>query len=139
MASQRTLTDLEITQRRTKLVELRANGQSWSTIAKQLNYSSPGAACTDLKRALELRRAELAVTLDEYRQLELEHLEHLQRTALDVLAEDTGDDQRLQAVETLRRLSERRAKLLGLDAPTRIESDGELRVIVEGVNVEELK
>lgn len=131
--------EAEIAERRIKLIDMRRRKRTWEEIAQTLGYGSPSAACQDLKRALEQRRAELALTLDEHRTEELEHLEYLQRAALTVLEDNEGDDQRLQAVETLRRLSERRAKLLGLDAPTRIESDGELRVVVEGVDVDELK
>lgn len=170
MASKRAITDTQIAERRAKLIDMRRDGHSWSQIAKALEYGSAAAACQDLRRALDARKEELAISLDQHRQLELEKLDRLERAALDVLTRphvhvsggkivrdgytEIGDDGKpvdmpgdpllddgpvLQAIESLRRLSERRAKLLGIDAPTRIEADGELKVIVEGVNTEEMK
>lgn len=139
--------------RRIKLIEMRRKKCTWEQIADALGYGSPSAACQDFKRTLDQRRAELNLTRDELVQEEIEHLEMLVRKAIEVMEREhfkwvgSGDDGSeapddgpvLQAIETLRRLSERRAKLLGIDAPTRIEADGELKVIVEGVNTEEMK
>jgi len=153
--------------RRQRLLEMRRVKTPWQTIADELDYASIGAACTDYKRVMEELRTELDLTRDEIVREELEHLEMLTRTTLEVMSRrhvhvsggkvardtivdpETGEERpgepllddgpTIQAVETLRRLSERRAKLLGIDAPTRIEADGELKVIVEGVNTEEMK
>jgi hypothetical protein len=162
MGSKRALTQAEIAVRRERLIEMRRDGKSWSHIAKALGYADAPSACTDLRRTLEQRQEQLAISLDQHRQMELEKLDRLERAAITVLetkhvhisggkvVREGGDEETvgeplyddgpvLQAIETLRRLSERRAKLLGIDAPTKVETDGQLTVIVEGVDVEDLK
>lgn len=56
------------------------------------------------------------------------------------LGEPMADDgPTLAAIDRIAKIDAQIAQLLGLNAPTRIEADGELRVVVEGVNVDELK
>lgn len=154
MASKRAVSEAQLAVRRERLIEMRRDGRSWSDIANALGYDGPGSACTDLRRVLEQRKEQLAISLDQHRQLELEKLDRLERAAITVLetkhvhvsggkvVRDGGDEETvgeplyddgpvLQAIETLRRLSERRAKLLGIDAPTKVETDGKLTVVVE--------
>lgn len=102
--------------RRRKAIEMRIAGHHWQDIADTLHYASKGAAHTDVTRALEQAVAELAIPLEGYRQLELDRLDTMQ-TALwpKVLSGDT------KAIDTTLRLMDRRAKLLGLDAPQRME------------------
>lgn len=165
MASRKTLSDLQVAKRREQLIAMRRDGHSWSEIAQALDYFDAAAACQDLRRALEHHQKQLALTLDEQRQIELEKLDRLERAALAVLnrphvhvsggkvvrdteLDDEGnevagqplldDGPSLQAIETLRRLAERRARLLGIDAPTRVEAEGTLEVRVVGVDVEDL-
>ncbi|MEZ0066692.1 hypothetical protein ABIA32_002704 [Streptacidiphilus sp. MAP12-20] len=102
--------------RRRQAVELRIAGRSWQQIADQLEYSSKGAACTDVRRALEKAVEKLAIPLEAHRQLELDRLDAIQNALWDkVLDGDT------KAIDTTLRLMDRRAKLLGLDAPQRHE------------------
>ena len=156
----------ELLQRRQRLLEMRAVKTPWQKIVDELGYGSIAHACVDYKRTIDGLREDIAMTREQIVQEELEHLEMLTRTALDVLSrphvhvsggkvardtvfDDEGNERPgdpllddgpvLQAIESLRRLSERRAKLLGIDAPTRVEAEGELKVIVEGVNTEEMK
>jgi hypothetical protein len=152
MASRSRVTEAQLAERRTKLIQLRSQKRSWDDIARELGYNSGAAACQDLKRTLEQRREQLALTADEYRQEELEHLEMLARKAIEVMERehfkwigsgDEGSSERddgpvLAAIESLRRLSERRSRLLGLDAPTRVEAEGSLTVTVVGVDPAEL-
>ncbi len=53
----------------------------------------------------------------------------------------TDDGPALDAIRTLLRIAERRSKLLGLDAPVKVEAEGEVHVVVrgEGVNVEDMR
>lgn len=143
-----------IAERRIKLIQMRRKKATWETIADELGYSSPSAACQDLKRFRKQRDEELAMTSDDWRHEELEHLEMLTRKAIQIMEAEQSkwvgrDDGKLepdytptlQAIESLRRLSERRAKLLGIDAPTKVETDGQLKVVVEATdfNMEDLK
>jgi hypothetical protein len=102
--------------RRRQAVELRVEGKSWQEIADRLGYDSRGSAATAVRRALEQAVAELNVPLEAHRQLELDRLDAMQNALWDkVLAGDT------KAIDTTLRLMDRRAKLLGLDAPQRHE------------------
>lgn len=127
-------------ERRTKAIRLRLEGEDWQDIADKLGYSSRGAACTDVNRALATRVAEMGSTLEVYREAELMRLDQLTVEVWRVLrarhylisqgetVEDpeTGrplldDGPSLQAVDRLLKIQDRRAKLLGLDAPQRME------------------
>jgi hypothetical protein len=46
---------------------------------------------------------------------------------------------RLAAVDRVIKLEERAAKLLGLDAPAKVQSEGTVRYSIDGVNPEDLK
>jgi hypothetical protein len=45
----------------------------------------------------------------------------------------------LNAVDRLVKISESRRKLLGLDAPAKVQSEGTVRYSIDGVNPEDLK
>jgi hypothetical protein len=103
-------------ERRRAAVQLRISGKSWQEIADLLGYSSKGAACTDVRRALESAVKKLSIPLEAHRQLELDRLDAMQNALwADVLDGDT------KAIDTSLKLMDRRAKLLGLDAPQRHE------------------
>lgn len=159
-------------QRRRELADLVRDGRyTWEQIAERLEYSSPGAACTDYKRATEARRKELAQTLDDYRAAQLEGLQEIRRVAVEVMRRDhvhvsggkivrtelgvsagadgeveyelgdplMDDGPTLAAIDRIAKIDAQIAQLLGLNAPTRVEAEGELRVVVEGVDVEGMK
>ena len=125
----------EVTVRRTKLLALRRQGVRYDDDrVAALGYSSPNAARRDLNRALEAHRQEEAAEVSIYRQLENERLDELLEAAWPratqpspVLNKD-GEviDQVLdmRAVDTVLRLMDRRAKLNGLDMPTKAEVTG---------------
>jgi hypothetical protein len=127
-------------------MELRALGATFRQIAERLGVSvSTAHKCVD--RGLAATRQEPSAKL---RILERERLDHLQRETARVLAaahvvvqggkvvvdEDTGQPlvdhgPRLAAVNTLLRVMERRAKLEGLDAPTRHDISARFHTIDE--------
>lgn len=126
--------------RRAEALRMRAAGCKYEDIAQALGYSSRSAAAQDVQRALMVAVSEPAT---EVRALELTRLDDLWVAALAVLkrphltvsngrvvtinntdglpvpVEDDGPV--LQAIDRLLRIQERRAKLLGLDAPTKVE------------------
>ncbi|NUQ98584.1 MAG: hypothetical protein HOY79_19195 [Streptomyces sp.] len=115
-------------ERRRAAVKLRIEGKSWQEIADLLGYDSKGGACKDVSRALQKAVTDLALPLEEYRQLELDRLDAMQEALWPkVLDGDT------RAIDTALRLMDRRAKLLGLDAPTRTEGVLSLDVIEAGI------
>jgi|SRR5579859_2329870 len=130
-----------IVQRRAAAVTMRQQGADWQTIADKLGYKTRGAACQDVNRALEQAVAEQATSVEALRQQELNRLDELWADAYAILKRrhltvnqgrvildpDTGeklrdDAPRLQAIDRLLKIQERRAKYLGLDAPTKVEA-----------------
>lgn len=126
--------------RRAKAVEMRTRGSSWQEIADDLGYVNRSAACADVTRALEAAVVEQNRNIDLMRQEELRAYDQLLVEAWAVLErehvtvshgriirdEETGeklldDGPVLQAIDRVVRIRERRAKLLGLDAPQRHE------------------
>lgn len=149
----------EIAIRRNEAIKLKRAGKSWQEIADLLGYDSRGTAFNDVKRAKEEARAELKETVEGERETDLERLDAMLAEAWRVmeaghLAVSGGkvvmvgpeggespladNGPKLEAIRTLLRVLERRARLLGLDAPTRVEAEGSLEVRVVGVDVEDL-
>jgi hypothetical protein len=122
--------------RRAQALEMRAQAKPFSEIAAQLKYCSPAAAAQDVQRALLLAITEPAA---EVRALELLRLDELWVKAAQVLnrqhvsvshgrivkADDgeplLDDAPVLAAIDRMLKIQERRARLLGLDAPTKVE------------------
>lgn len=109
----------QIAERRADAIALRIRGKPWSAIATALGYRSAGAACQDVSRALGERLRDLAQQADILRELELAKLDALDAAAWSVLEHDDGPT--LPAIDRVLRISERRAKLLGLDSPVRLD------------------
>ena len=110
--------DTLLEERRYKALELRKSGASFRAIGSQLNISHVQAR-EDIHRALRDladKQMELAA---EYRQLELERLDRLM---LAVWGNATKGD--VGSINAALKISDRRAKLLGLDAPVKQELTG---------------
>jgi len=125
----------EVTVRRTKLLELRRQGVRYDDDrVADLGYSSPDAARKDLHRALEAHRAAEAAEIGIYRQQENERLDALLEAAwpratqpspvFDKEGNVISEELDMRAVDTVLRLMDRRAKLNGLDMPTKAEVTG---------------
>lgn len=131
----RTVTDIENDAR---AVDLRRQNLTYRQIAEQLGYSSTSRAYEAVQRGL---RDAIQEPADDLRRLELERLDEMARAAWKVLYDrhlaisaggkvvrhpDTGaplvdDGPTLAAIDRLLKIQERRTKLLGLDAPQRLE------------------
>jgi hypothetical protein len=132
--------------------ELRSRGCTYQQIADQFGYSNRTNARRAVERALAATVREPA---DEVRTLHLAQLDELTREALAVLHRPhvmvshgrivqgtdgqplLDDGPVLQAIDRLIRIQERRAKLLGLDAPIEVQGftidqiDAEIRALTE--------
>jgi hypothetical protein len=97
-------------------LELRAAGASFRQIGEALSVSKP-RAFRIVRKALDELVEHCTDTAERVRQLELHRLDRY-RLALDSRKSDP------RTVDTLIRISERVAKLHGLDAPQRIEASG---------------
>jgi hypothetical protein len=67
-----------IAKRRTFAIQMRLAGASWQQVADRLDYSSRGAACCDVGRALAQNLVEQNTTVEELRYLEVARLDRLQ-------------------------------------------------------------
>lgn len=103
-------------QRRRQAVMMRLAGADYELIARQLGYASRGAACTDIQRALEVSLEEQARDAEVLRQQELLRLDRIQAGVWPAaIAGDT------KSADIALKIIDRRCRLLGLDAPTRLE------------------
>jgi hypothetical protein len=103
-------------ERRSKALELRKLGLTYKKIGDQRGITEAGAhkIVTTALQQLNEKSAESAA---EVRRLELERLDEYQL----VVARDFKSDRALGAVDRALRIQARRSKLLGLDAPVRLE------------------
>ena len=126
---------LETAERDAEVCRLRATGIGFPEIGRRLGMSRQGAHAAH-KRAL---REVVREAADDVRAIELDRLDTLYRTALGVMAKTHPMVQngrvmrdadgrpvedsmpRLQAIDRLLRIQERRARLLGLDAPAKTD------------------
>ena len=121
--------DPEVIERERKVLEARLLGLPWETIAKEVGYASAGAAYNAYSRALVRTLREPA---EEIRQQELERLDRMMtRFYNDAIR--TGNP---ASASTTLRIMERRAKLLGLDAPTKIDSKSEMTIYSGGGDID---
>lgn len=125
----------KILERQIQVLELRQSGWSFRAIGEKLDISHV-QAWQDFQNALTELREVSNDKADDLRQLELERLDALTK-ALEPMAMVGNTN----SINAYLRVMERRAKLLGLDAPEKKEfkfeelsklSDDELRAIAEG-------
>ncbi len=102
-------------ERRVKALELRKLGFTYRKIGEQLGFTE-AAAHKSVTNALRELNEQGAETAAEVRRLELERLDDW----LVRVAKEMQGDNALGAVDRGLRLMARRAKLLGLDAPTKV-------------------
>lgn len=129
---------LTVAERQRAALELRTAGKNFDAIAAELGYSSRSAAHKAVVSAL---RDVIAEPAEDVRQLELARLDGLYERALTiaddravieigsvnadrpaVLALATDARARVAALQAAVKVMERRAKLLGLDAATKVEA-----------------
>lgn len=119
---------------------MRLAGADFDTIATTLGYADRASAHKDITRAYETSVAEQHHSVELYREEELRRLDLLLSEAWAVLKRAhvtvshgriirDEDDQPLlddgpvlQAIDRVLKIQERRAKYLGLDAPTKVEA-----------------
>jgi len=107
--------DPELVDKEIKVLELRRAGLTWSAIADQTGYADATGAYAAYKRAIKRVLDEPA---DEVRKQELDRIDRLQVAVWNRALK--GDD---KAINTVLRLMERRARLLGLDAAQRVQAE----------------
>lgn len=108
--------DAEKHARRVKALQMRANRLTYQAIADRLYNGDRSNCYKDIQRAIKEREKE---AVDEVVAQEILLLDQLARPQIKKALE--GDE---KAVTVLLRIMDRRAKFLGLDAPTQIEQTG---------------
>lgn len=111
----------EMAQRSKQAIQLKLAGASYPEIAEALGVSL-STAHGDVQRALRDIPREEALLL---RQVEAARLDRLGRELWkDAIDKDVNIIQRLPLIDRLLKLSDRRSKLLGIDAPQSVEISG---------------
>jgi hypothetical protein len=115
-------------ERHLQALELRKVGKSFPEIARELGYGSASAAYDAVMHGLRLTFQEPA---DEVRRVELERCDKLLAAVWPMALR--GD---LQAVASVLRVMERRAKYLGLDAPVTVDIGVRIRAMAEALGLD---
>jgi len=105
----------ELVDKEIKVLELRRAGLTWQRIAEETGYADHTGAYAAYKRAIKRTMQQPA---DELREAELDRIDRLQLALWPKAMK--GDN---ASVNTIVRLMERRARLLGLDLPIKIQQD----------------
>ena len=109
------LPSAEVMEKQNEVVKLRRGGLTWDLIAQRVGYADPSGA----QRAFEAaNKRVIAEDIAEIRTLETERLDLAQSAIWGKVLQ--GDN---PSIANLLRIMERRAKLLGLDQPTRIQAE----------------
>ena len=141
--------DPDVAERDAKGMRLRASGYTWQRIADELGYADRAHAKVQIERSY---RANMKQDVQAYRETVDAQLDELYAAAMAVkearhlkvtngsvvfdpesggLMED--DAPVLAAIDRMIKIVERRAKLYGLDAPTKVQAEVQnVRVTVEG-------
>lgn len=132
MSKKLTLPPLPIRERQQRVLELRESGMSPAIIARETG-ASPALVYADLKAILQRTQALEDDLADHYRRVELQRLDSMQQAwwarATGAATREDGSlvpaDEK--AAQVVLRIMERRAKLLGIDAPVVTKSEVDLR------------
>ncbi|MFN9109351.1 MAG: hypothetical protein ACK5XN_04670, partial [Bacteroidota bacterium] len=118
-------------ERAVQALELRKAGISYELIAQRLNYSNRTAAYRAVSRLLSATEKEAS---NDLREVELRRLDDLFLSVYQK-ARNNADPLQLQAVDRCLRIMERRAKIAGIDAPEKTQTDVRqvIKVVYEDV------
>lgn len=115
--------------RRAQAVRLRLSGATYEQIAQTVGYSDKSTARQVVLRSLTRLEAESVV---ELRALENARLDADELVLRSIIQDPTARvPDRLRAIETRTRLSARRARMNGLDAPLQVELSAGVRADLE--------
>jgi len=98
-----------------RIIELRRTGATWELIAKATGYANASGAHKAYQKALGKI---VAPKIEELRVTEVDRLDRLQFAIWDRAKE--GD---IKAIDAVLRILDRRTRILGLDAPTKIQAE----------------
>jgi hypothetical protein len=102
-------------ERENKVLELRSQSYTWRAIADSVGYASGAGALKAYMRAIKRQQQE---PVEAALFMELSRLDELQSTYWEPAVQGN-----MRAGEFVLRIMDRRAKFLGLDAPTKIQAE----------------
>jgi hypothetical protein len=103
-----------------KVLELKRSGATWDAIAEVVGYANASGAFKAYKRAMVRTLQQPA---DALREAEIDRLDRLQRAYWFEAIGDRDNPPIHKSAEIVLKIIDRRAKLLGLDAPTKIQAE----------------
>ena len=103
-----------------QVLELKRSGATWDAIAQVVGYSNGSGAFKAYQRAMVRTLQQPA---DELRDAEVDRLDRLQRAYWFEAIGDKNTPPVHKSAEIVLKIIDRRAKLLGLDAPTKIQAE----------------
>lgn len=103
-----------------QVLELKRSGATWDAIAQVVGYSNGSGAFKAYQRAMVRTLQQPA---DELRDAEIDRLDRLQRAYWFEAIGDKNTPPVHKSAEIVLKIIDRRAKLLGLDAPTKIQAE----------------
>jgi hypothetical protein len=124
---------LTANERGMQALELRKAGVNFPTIAKQLGYQHASGAYEAVRAALKRTETPPA---DEMRVLACERLDRI-LFAVWKRALDINDPQQLDCIDRVLKIEQRRAKLLGLDAPDKVDIEWRIRLMARSLGFDE--
>jgi len=115
--------------RQARALEMRKTGMSYRRIAEKLECDIAGAF-RYVKEALARSAEQIQHSADDLRAIELEKLDKWE-ASLQLGIRDDDPQVRAKSAAVLLKITESRRKLLGLDAPQKIEHSGNLYTVKE--------
>lgn len=107
-----------VVSRRTQATKMRIKAYSWQEIADACGYSTVQAAQQDVMRNIS---KEFNESSNDLRELELRRIDEDEKAIQEMLMGKLKVTTRLQCIDRLVKLREQRAKLLGLNAPVKVD------------------
>ncbi len=109
------MSSISTAQRDAEAARLRSKGMSYRDIATEMSCNVASA-----HRAVQRALARIPLdAVEDLRQIEGERLENLWLVACEIALNGSNSDRQLRAVDRCLAIMERKARLFGLDAPTR--------------------
>ncbi len=131
--SKTSVKQLAANERGRQALELRKGGVGFAQIAQQLGYRTPSGAYDAVRAALKRTEQEPA---DEVRRIACERLDRL-LFAVWKRALDINDPHQLDCIDRALKIEQRRARLLGLDAPDKIDIEWRIRLMAKSLGLDE--
>jgi hypothetical protein len=99
-----------------KVLELRRSGETWERIAQVVGYANASGAQKAYMRVVKRVQRD---SVDQIRDLELDRLDRIQRAYWKPAIVDLDK----RSAEVVLKVMDRRAKLLGLEAPQKVQAE----------------